>query len=113
MKNVLKVALVAISMLFVGNFAQAQSKVGYINFGEVVRAMPEFKTMQTTLDSYQKTFADQYTAMTNEFQAKGAEFQKTQATMTDAVRTAKQGELQDLQTRIQNFHSDGVFTKRD
>jgi outer membrane protein len=106
MKNLFKVALVAIAMLLVGNFAQAQSKVGYINFGEVVRAMPEFKTMQTQLDAYQKQFADQFTVMSNEYQAKGADFQKGAAGMTDAVRAAKQTELQDLQKRIQDYQTD-------
>jgi len=106
MKNLFKVALVAIVMLLAGNFAQAQSKIGYVNFGEVVRAMPEFKTMQTALDSYQKQFADQFTVMSNEYQAKGAEFQKGAAAMTDAVRAAKQTELQDLQKRIQDYQTD-------
>jgi len=106
MKRVFKVALVAVCMLFVGNFAKAQTKIGYINFGEVVRQMPEFKTVQTTIDSYQKTFIDQLTLMNNEYQAKGKEYQATQGTMTDAVRSAKQAELADFQKRMQDLQTD-------
>jgi len=105
MKKLFKVALVAVSMLFVGNFAKAQTKIGYINFGELVRSMPEFKTVQTQVESYQKQFIDQLTVMNNELQTKGKEFQAQNATMTDAVRTAKQTELQDIQKRMQDYQN--------
>ncbi|WP_428330223.1 OmpH family outer membrane protein [Mucilaginibacter sp.] len=106
MKKLFKVALVAVSMLFVSNLASAQSKIGYINFGEVIRALPEFKTMQSQVEIYQKQFIDQLTAMNTEFQTKGQDFQKTSATMTDAVRSSKQTELQDFQKRIQDYQND-------
>jgi outer membrane protein len=105
MKRVFKVALVAVCMLFLGNFAKAQSKIGYINFDEVVRLMPEFKTVQSQMEIYQKQFVDELTAMNNEYQAKGKEYQATQATMTDAIRTAKQAELADIQKRIQDLNT--------
>jgi len=106
MKRVFKVALVAVCMLFVGNFAKAQTKIGYINFGELVREMPEFKTVQTSIESYQKQFVDQLTVMNNEYQQKGKEYQATQATMTDAIRSAKQAELADIQKRMQDYNTD-------
>ena len=65
MKKLFKVALVAVSMLFVGNFAKAQTKIGYINFDAVISQLPEFKTVQTQIDSYQKQFIDQLTVMNN------------------------------------------------
>jgi outer membrane protein len=105
MKKLFKVALVAVCILMVGNFAKAQTKIGYINFGELVRAMPEFKTVQSQLDIYQKQFVDQLTLMNNEFQSKGKEFQAQSATMTDAVRTTKNAELQDIQKRMQDLQN--------
>jgi len=105
MKRVFKVALVAVCMLFVGNFAKAQSKIGYVNFDELVRLMPEFKTAQTAVDAYQKQFIDQLTAMNTEYQAKGKDYQANQATMTDAIRTAKQTELADIQKRMQDYQT--------
>jgi outer membrane protein len=103
MKRLFKVAAVAVCILFVGNFAKAQTKIGYINFAQVVQAMPEFKTVQTQLETYQKQFVDELTTMNNTFQGEASTFQKTSAAMTDAARTAKQAELQDMQKRIQDY----------
>lgn len=103
MKKLFKVALVAASVLFVGNIASAQTKLGYINSDAVLTQMPEAKTIKTQIDAYSKQFNDQYVTMNNELQAKGKEYQAQSATMTDATRAAKQTELQDLQKRIQDF----------
>ncbi len=105
MKKLFKVALVAVSMLFVGNFAKAQTKIGYINFGELIRQMPEAKTVQTAIESYQKQFIDQLTVMNNTLQTEAKNFQAQSATMTDAVRTSKQAELQDMNKRMQDFQT--------
>ena len=105
MKNLFKVALIAVGIVFVGNFAKAQSKIGYINFGLLVNQMPEYKTVKTQIDLYQKQFIDQLTVMNTELQTKGQEYTKTQATMTDAIRTAKQTELQDIQKRMQDYQN--------
>jgi outer membrane protein len=105
MKKLFKVALVAVCILLAGNFAKAQTKVGYVSFQDVVRQLPEFKTMQSQIDIYQKQFIDQLTTMNTELQTKGKDFQSQSATMTDAVRTAKQTELQDIQKRLQDFQS--------
>jgi len=105
MKNLFKVALIAVCMSFVGNFAKAQSKIGYVNFQALVGQMPEAKTIKSQLDIYQKQFVDQLTLMNNELQTKAKEFQGQSATMTDAARTAKQTELQDLQKRMQDYNN--------
>lgn len=104
MKKLLKVALIALCVVFVGNFAKAQSKIGYVNASQLLEMLPEMKTLQTQMQTYQKTFSDQLTTMQTEFQTKGEAYQKNQATMTDAARTAAQTELQDLQQRITAYH---------
>jgi len=105
MKKLLKVALVAGCVLFMSNFAKAQTKIGYINQGDMVQLMPEAKTAQTQMTAYQKTFIDEITRQQNEFNTKVADFQKKQATMTDAAKTAAQGELGDMQKRIQEYQN--------
>jgi Skp family chaperone for outer membrane proteins len=57
MKKLFKVALVAAGMLFAGSFAQAQTKIGYINFEQVLTLMPETKTLSSQLDIYKKTIS--------------------------------------------------------
>ena len=106
MKKLFKVALVASCMLFAGNFAKAQSKIGYINFQQLISLMPEAKTIKSQMDIYQKQFIDQLTAMNNEYQTKVQDYQKNNATMTDAIRSAKQSELQDFQKRMQDYQND-------
>ncbi|MDB5146610.1 MAG: OmpH family outer membrane protein [Mucilaginibacter sp.] len=105
MKKLFKVALVAAGMLFVGSFAKAQTKIGYVNFSQVIDQMPETKTVSTTLQAYQKTFIDQLTTMNNELQTKGEDLQKNAATMTDAARSAKTAELQDIQKRMNDYQN--------
>jgi outer membrane protein len=106
MKKLLKVAIVALCVVFAGNIAKAQTKIGYINMSALVDQMPDTKAIRTQLEAYNKQFQDQYTAMTGEYQSKGQQYEAQRATMTDAVRTAKEGELQDLQRRIQAFQTD-------
>jgi len=105
MKKLFKVALVAVSMLFAGNFAKAQAKIGHINFNQLVDQMPESKAVNTQLQAYQKQFVDQLTTMNNEYNTKVQAFQAQNATMTDAVRTAKANEIQDIQKRMQDYNN--------
>lgn len=106
MKKLFKGAVIAACMLMIGNFAQAQTKVGYINFSELVRSLPEFKTVQVQADAYQKQFADQYTQMTQAYQAELKKANDNVKTMTDAQKTAEGATLQDMQKRIQDFQND-------
>jgi outer membrane protein len=105
MKKLFKVALVAAGMLFAGNFAQAQSKIGHINFSQLIDMMPETKTVKSQLEIYQKQFIDQLTTMNNEYQTKGQAYQTKRATMTDATRSASETELQDIAKRLQEYQT--------
>jgi len=106
MKKLLKVAIVALIAVSAGSIAKAQTKIGYINMSALVDQMPDTKGIRTQLETYNKQFQDSFTAMTTEYQSKGQQYEAQRATMTDAVRTAKEGELQDLQKRIQAFQQD-------
>lgn len=99
MKNLLKVAVVALCMLFIGNFAKAQTKIGYIAVEQVLQVMPEVKTVQTTVDTYSQQFVATLQALEKEFNDKLAVYNSKKATMTDAARAVSESELQDLQKR--------------
>jgi len=105
MKKLFKVALAVACMLFAGNIAGAQTKIGYMNADAVMSQMPDAKTVKTQIDAYSKQFIDQINVMNNELQTKDKEYQSQSATMTDAVRSSKQAELQDLQKRIQDYNN--------
>ena len=106
MKKLLKVALVAVCIVFAGNAAKAQTKIGYLNFDQLVDQLPETKVIRTQLETYNKQFQDTYAAMTTEYQSKGQAYEAQRNTMTDAVRLQKEAELSDLQKRIQAFQTD-------
>lgn len=106
MKRLLKVAIVALCVVFAGNIAKAQTKIGYINMSALVDQMPDTKAIRTQLETYNKQFQDTYTQMTTEYQTKGQQYEAQRNTMTDAIRTQKEGELQDMQRRIQAFQQD-------
>jgi len=105
MKKLLVIALL-IGMVFAGNAVNAQSKIGYINLSQLVQLMPETKVIQSSVNDYSKQFIDQLTVMNNDFKVKAADFEKNKATMSDAVRTAKEAELSDLQKRLQDYSND-------
>ncbi|MFI3277599.1 MAG: OmpH family outer membrane protein [Rikenellaceae bacterium] len=106
MKKVFKIALVA--LLAVTATATYAQKQGRINVQTVVMAMPETKTMQTNLEAFRKDLSDNLETMQVEFNNKYTDYQSTQATMTAAVRDLKQKELQDLQTRMQQFEQNAM-----
>lgn len=103
MKKLFKVALVAVCMLMVGSFAKAQTKIGYINFNQLIDQMPETKAIQKQAQDYQKTFIDVLQGMQSELQTKAGDYEKKRATMTDALRTQTETELNDLNKRIQEY----------
>jgi outer membrane protein len=109
MKKLLRVVLVAGCMMFAGSFvANAQSKIGHINFNAIIDILPDTKTVSATLQAYQKTFMDQLSIMQTDLQAKAADYDAKKATMTDAVRQLKEGELQDLQKRAQDYQANAA-----
>jgi len=105
MKKLLKVALIAVCMVTMGNFAKAQSKIGYINTNELIPLMPQYKTVTAQVDAYRKTFIDVLQNLSNELQTKSADYQAKQATMTDAQKTAEQGALADLNKRATDYQN--------
>ncbi|MEO6850400.1 MAG: OmpH family outer membrane protein [Mucilaginibacter sp.] len=105
MKKLFKVALVAACIVFAGNIAKAQVKIGYVALDQLVDQMPETKIAIKTITDYNKQFIDQLTTMNTELQAKGQAYQAQRATMTDAVRTAKESELTDMQKRFQDYQT--------
>lgn len=105
MKKLFKVALVVVCMVSMSSFANAQ-KIGYINTNDLIPNMPEYKTVTTQVDAYKKTFVDVLQNLSNELQTKSADYQAKQATMTDAQKTAKQAELNDLNQRAGSYQND-------
>ena len=103
MKKLLKVALVAVCVVFMSNFAKAQTKIGYINVDQVVQLMPQLKTIQSQIQAYSKDYSDNLGRQQAEFQKQVNDYNAKKATMSDANRLAKEAELGDMQKRMQDY----------
>jgi outer membrane protein len=103
MKNMLRslVALFAILVL-AGSSAQAQ-KIGYVDLQELMQLMPEYKKANSDMEAFGKSLEDELKKMSDEFQKKVADYQKIEKTLSEPIKDVKQKELQDMQTRIQDF----------
>lgn len=101
MKKLLKLTLVVAAML--SSTTLYAQKFACINSQDVLLVMPETKEMNTNLEAFSKELQEQIEQIQVEFNNKYAEFEKGQATMSDAVKQMKQQELQQLNERYQQF----------
>ncbi len=99
MRKLLKVALVALGVVFMSNFAQAQVKIGYIGIDQIIPLLPEYKTAQTVLQKVNDDWVASIQKLSAEGQNKLKEYEAKRATMSEAARAAAEGELQDLDKR--------------
>lgn len=116
-----KTALIIALFLATGNllFAQKQTKtessstsmpvehegykLGWINSGDLLNAMPEKTKADSDIAKYTRAFQEQIETMMKEYQTKGQEFQAKEKTMNEAVKEVKMKEIQDLQNRIEGI----------
>ena len=101
MKKAFKLTLVvACTMFSTSLFAQ---KFGRINSQEIVTRMNEFKEAQSKLQKYEKVLYAQLETIGVECSTKLQECQQSADTLGDAMKQLKEKELNDLQTRYQEF----------
>jgi outer membrane protein len=83
-------------------FAQTQ-KFGHINVSELLSVMPERETAQVELQAFAVELEDELEIMQTELEKKYSEYLKNEKTLNDVVKASRQQELQNLQTRIQDY----------
>jgi outer membrane protein len=93
-------------LLFVGASASAQTlKFGHIDFQALIQSMPERDVAQKFMAKTQADLESQLAGMQKEYQTKGQEYVALvkQPNVTDAIRQAKEADIQSLQERITTF----------
>ena len=98
----LSVLFAAVMMLATAGVAQAQ-KVASMDYEAVLSAMPETKKMTTDLDTFSKTKGAELNKQAEAFQKEVQQYQSEGAKMTEAQRSAKEGELQKKQQNLQQL----------
>jgi outer membrane protein len=93
-------------LLFVGASASAQTlKFGHIDFQGLIASMPEREAAQKAMDKMKTELESQFAVMQKEYQTKSQEYVTLvkQPNLSDAIRQAKEADIQSLQERITTF----------
>lgn len=98
-----KIFAIAAMALLTFSAAQAQMKIGHVNFVELVQLAPEADSARETLATLQKDAESTYQDMIDEYQNKLSQYQSKSASWTAAVKESKEKELMQIQTNIQEF----------
>lgn len=78
-------------------------KVGFTSLGDIMEKMPEAKNASNVIAFMQMQAENEVKRLQKEFQEKYEVFEKGAAQMSEVIRKDKQTELQNLDTRIQEF----------
>jgi len=97
-----KIVLFALLALPAVVFAQEQ-KIAYVNYGDVVTAMPEYKQMQDSLNKSANEFQAELKTMSDEYTKKLSDYVTQQDSLNESIKLRRQEELQNLQQRAENF----------
>ena len=103
MKNLIKL-LVIILFLFSGTAVNAQNyKFGHINSQELLSIMPERDSAEAKIQQYAKELEGELEIMNVEYNNKLNDYVKKQDVLTPLVKQTKEKELNEFQSRIQEF----------
>jgi outer membrane protein len=100
----MKKLLLSIAAVGVLGFAQAQ-KVAHLNYDSLIKLMPETKTATQAAEKFLEGLKQELATMQTEMQTKYDAYLKDEANMSDLIKKSKQNDLQQLQTRIQDFQT--------
>jgi outer membrane protein len=103
MKKVIGLLLTA-ALIFTAQDGIAQSfKTGHINRDDIIMAMPDYDTAMKAYNAYGQELTNALELMQVEYNNKLDQYVKDSKNLTDLVKTNKEQELADMQTRIANF----------
>lgn len=95
-------ALFIVAFLFVGATAFGQN-IGYVNYMELIEAMPEKTQADKELEKYAQSLDKQRKEMEQEYSLKLAKLQGEADSLSETVLQIRAKELQDLEARINAF----------
>ena len=106
MKRIAKIFALAVLVLStVAVNAQTNPKFGYIDSNKLIEMMPGRETVEKQVQAYRKELESTIQTMLNEYQTKIQEYQANVGTMSEIIKKTREKEIQDLETRIQEFQS--------
>lgn len=113
MKKVFGLLLTA-ALIFTAQDGIAQSfKTGHINRDDIIMAMPDYDTAMKAYNAYGQELTNALELMQVEYNNKLDQYVKDSKTLTELVKTNKEQELADMQTRIANFQQQAQVQLQD
>ena len=98
----MKKLIVLIFMLLpLGVFAQ--DKIAIVNTADIFNIMPEVSAVEKQLATLNEQYEKEFKTMQDEYTKKYSEYMSKQDSLTENIKLRRQQEIQDLETRIQNF----------
>lgn len=80
-------------------------KLGHVNSNEILSIMPEKIQAEKDFQMYTSQLEEQLQKMSKELQAKYADYQANQTNMSEPIKKAKENEIRDMESRIQEFRA--------
>ena len=102
MRKVTFIALCVFAAVFTAS-AQTAPKFGHINMQEIIFLMDETDSARAELDKFSADMQATYSAMVEELRTKYATYEQMSANWTPSVLSTKQQEIQDLESRLQQY----------
>lgn len=103
MKNVMKILVLTVALMIGSNAIAQNLKFGHINTSELLVSMPEREAAQLELQEYAKKLENQLEIMQVEYNKKVQDYLQNQESLSPVIKQTKEKELQEIQTRIQEF----------
>lgn len=97
-----KLVVLLLVLLPLGVVAQ-EAKIAIVNTVEVFNAMPEVSDIELQMAALQEQYEKEFKVMQEEYNKKFSEYVEQRDSLTDNIRLRREQEIQDLETRIQNF----------
>jgi outer membrane protein len=102
MKTTITRAALIVAAMGLLTFSNAQ-KIAHLSFDSLVTLMPETKTATEAAEKYLQGLNQEMVAMQGEFENKYKAYMEGEPGMSEMIKKNKQEDLQQLQTRIQDF----------
>lgn len=105
MRNLSGIIAVVSFVLIAGIATGQEAKFGHIDLQALIQVMPERTNAEAEYTKHIEELEEQLGTMQREYETKLNDYIQKRDSLSELIRSAREGELQDLQQRIQNFQS--------
>lgn len=98
-----KFVLFALVVFPVIAFAQESQKIAYVNYVDVIVAMPEYQQMQDSLKKSENDFQSELKILSDEYTKKLSDYVAQRDSLSESIKLRREQEIDDIRQRAENF----------